>query len=149
MENDTTKALNKVIRIDEAEIRGHLDEMVRGTVEETLNALLDAEADEMCKAPILLNEKCLRKEAFCLYGGVVQDEPQQPDGCWGPAGFAPHGARCKTLPRFVEPAGSFRSNPSNTKKGHPDGQPFLVFGGSCRIRTCDQLVKSQLLYQLS
>jgi transposase-like protein len=50
MEKDTTKTLNKVIRIDEAEIRGHLDEMVRGTVEETLNAMLDAEADEMCKA---------------------------------------------------------------------------------------------------
>ena len=27
-----------------------MDEMVRGTIEETLNALLDAEADEMCKA---------------------------------------------------------------------------------------------------
>lgn len=50
MENDTTKGLSKVIRIDEGEIRDHLDEMVRGTVEETLNALLDAEADEMCKA---------------------------------------------------------------------------------------------------
>jgi len=47
---DTTKSLNKVIRIDESEIRGHLDEMVRGTVEETLNAMLDAEADEMCNA---------------------------------------------------------------------------------------------------
>ena len=48
--NDTTKPLSKVIRIDESEIRGHLDEMVRGTVEETLNAKLDAEADEMCNA---------------------------------------------------------------------------------------------------
>jgi transposase-like protein len=47
---DTTKPLNKVIRIDEGEIRGHLDEMVRGTVEDTLNAMLDAEADEMCNA---------------------------------------------------------------------------------------------------
>lgn len=47
---DTTKQLNKVIRIDESEIRGHLDEMVRGTVEDTLNAMLDAEADEMCNA---------------------------------------------------------------------------------------------------
>ena len=46
----TTKSLSKVIRIDESEIRGHLDEMVRGTVEETLNAMLDAEADEMCNA---------------------------------------------------------------------------------------------------
>lgn len=50
MKKDSTKRLSKVIRIDESEIRGHLDEMVRGTVEETLNALLDAEADEMCKA---------------------------------------------------------------------------------------------------
>lgn len=47
---DTTKPLNKVIRIDESEIRGHLDEMVRGTVEQTLNAMLDAEADQMCNA---------------------------------------------------------------------------------------------------
>jgi putative transposase len=50
MNNDNTKSLSKVIRIDESEIRGHLDEMVRGTVEETLNALLDAEADAMCNA---------------------------------------------------------------------------------------------------
>jgi transposase-like protein len=50
MNDDSTKTLSKVIRIDEGEIRGHLDEMVRGTVEEALNGLLDAEADEMCKA---------------------------------------------------------------------------------------------------
>jgi putative transposase len=31
-------------------IRGHLDRVVRGTVEETLNALLDAEADRLCNA---------------------------------------------------------------------------------------------------
>ncbi len=50
MEKDSTKALGRVIRIDESEIRGHLNELVRGTVEETLNGLLDAEADEMCQA---------------------------------------------------------------------------------------------------
>ena len=50
MEKDNTKPLSKVIRIDEREIRGHLDQMVRGTVEETLNALLDAEADDLCRA---------------------------------------------------------------------------------------------------
>jgi putative transposase len=50
MNDDSTKTLSKVIRIDESEIRGHLDEMVRGTVEETLNGLLEAEADEMCNA---------------------------------------------------------------------------------------------------
>jgi putative transposase len=31
-------------------IRAHLDEVVRATVEETLNALLDAEADQLCGA---------------------------------------------------------------------------------------------------
>jgi hypothetical protein len=36
--------------IDEARIRDHLGEMVRGTVEETLNAMLDAEADRLCGA---------------------------------------------------------------------------------------------------
>ena len=50
MNDDSTKTLSKVIRIDESEIRGHLDEMVRDTMEETLNSLLDAEADEMCNA---------------------------------------------------------------------------------------------------
>src|SRR6056297_3236222 len=50
MTKDSKKRLGKVIRIDEGEIRGHLDEMVRGTVEETLNALLDSEADELCGA---------------------------------------------------------------------------------------------------
>lgn len=38
------------IQIDEARIRDHLGEMVRGTVEETLNAILDAEADQLCGA---------------------------------------------------------------------------------------------------
>jgi putative transposase len=50
MEKNTTKGLSKLIRIDESEIRGHLDKMVRGTVEDTLNALLEAEADELCNA---------------------------------------------------------------------------------------------------
>ena len=36
--------------MDEARIRDHLGEMVRGTVEETLNAMLDAEADRLCGA---------------------------------------------------------------------------------------------------
>jgi putative transposase len=43
-------ALNNVIRIDDERIKGHLDRIVRGTVEETLNSLLDAEADRLCNA---------------------------------------------------------------------------------------------------
>jgi transposase-like protein len=43
-------AMGEVIKIDEARIKDHLGEMVRGTVEEALNALLDAEADRLCGA---------------------------------------------------------------------------------------------------
>lgn len=44
------KPMGEVIRIDEARIKDHLGEMVRGTVEEALNAMLDAEADQLCGA---------------------------------------------------------------------------------------------------
>ena len=49
-EENEGKPMGQVIKIDEARIRDHLGEMVRGSVEETLNALLDAEADELCGA---------------------------------------------------------------------------------------------------
>jgi transposase-like protein len=39
-----------VIKIDEAQLTKHLDQVVRDTVEQTLNALLDAEADHLCGA---------------------------------------------------------------------------------------------------
>ncbi len=39
-----------VIRVDEEMVRGHVDQVVRATVEETLNSLLEAEADELCGA---------------------------------------------------------------------------------------------------
>jgi putative transposase len=45
-----TPTLGKVIEIDEARIKDHLGELVRGSVEDTLNALLDAEADQLCNA---------------------------------------------------------------------------------------------------
>jgi len=48
-ENEKPKAMGEVIQIDEARIRDHLGEM-RGTVEEALNAMLDAEADRLCGA---------------------------------------------------------------------------------------------------
>jgi transposase-like protein len=50
MEEDSTKALSNVIRIDDERIQDHLGKIVRGSVEETLNALLDAEADRLCSA---------------------------------------------------------------------------------------------------
>lgn len=51
MGSDTPNAkLGKVIQIDEAQLRGQLGDLVRESVEETLNALLDAEADDLCRA---------------------------------------------------------------------------------------------------
>jgi putative transposase len=50
MSNDSTPTLGKVIEIDERKIEDHLGKIVRGTVEETLNAMLDAEADQLCGA---------------------------------------------------------------------------------------------------
>lgn len=41
---------SKIIRIDEGQIKEHLSGMVLRTVEETLNALLDEEADRLCGA---------------------------------------------------------------------------------------------------
>jgi transposase-like protein len=46
---EAEKAL-PVIQVDHDLIHKHLDGLVRTSVEETLNALLDAEADELCRA---------------------------------------------------------------------------------------------------
>ena len=50
MDEKNEIGMGEVIQIDEARIRDHLGEMVRGTVEEALNAMLDAEADQLCNA---------------------------------------------------------------------------------------------------
>jgi transposase-like protein len=50
MTEDTPSRLGNVITIDDERIRSHLDRVVRGSVEETLNALLDAKADRLCNA---------------------------------------------------------------------------------------------------
>ena len=44
------KGLNEVIKIDEDKIQAHLSQIVRRSVEETLNAMLEAEADRLCNA---------------------------------------------------------------------------------------------------
>jgi len=44
------KKMGQVISIDEKLIKDHLGELVRGTVEDTLNGMLDEEADKLCGA---------------------------------------------------------------------------------------------------
>ena len=50
MDEDSAAPLEGAIRVDEKQLRGHIDEAVRSSVEETLNALLDAEAEQICRA---------------------------------------------------------------------------------------------------
>lgn len=47
---DSTTKLGRVLEINQERIEEHLGQIVRGTVEETLNSLLDAEADRLCRA---------------------------------------------------------------------------------------------------
>jgi putative transposase len=49
MGEDTSAALG-ALRVDEGKLRNHVDAVVRSSVEETLNGLLDAEADQICRA---------------------------------------------------------------------------------------------------
>lgn len=48
--SDSKAIPGNIVTIDETQIRDHLGKIVRGTVEETLNSLLDAEADRICQA---------------------------------------------------------------------------------------------------
>jgi putative transposase len=50
MAEDTAEGLSDAIRVDQVQLRGHIDAAVRSSVEETLNALLQAEAEQICGA---------------------------------------------------------------------------------------------------
>jgi putative transposase len=42
--------MKSVVKVDEAEVRAHVDTVVRDTVEAALNGMLEAEADRLCRA---------------------------------------------------------------------------------------------------
>jgi transposase-like protein len=58
MDSHSTPNKKKIIQLNESAIKDHLGELVRSTVEDTLNQMLDAEADRLCNA-----EKYQRSEA--------------------------------------------------------------------------------------
>lgn len=58
MDQDCTPNRDKIIQLNEAAVRNHLGQIVRSTVEQTLNDMLDAEADRLCNA-----EKYQRNDA--------------------------------------------------------------------------------------
>lgn len=42
--------MENILQINEKVIKDQLGELVKGTIEETLNSMLDAEADSICNA---------------------------------------------------------------------------------------------------
>ncbi len=58
MDKNCTSKPDKIIQLNENAVRNHLGQIVRSTVEQTLNEMLDAEADRLCNA-----EKYLRHDA--------------------------------------------------------------------------------------
>jgi hypothetical protein len=64
MSENSTKELGQVIQIDDDRVRDYLKNVVRGSVEDTLNAMLDAEAERLCNASLYE-----RTEAQCCGSG--------------------------------------------------------------------------------
>ena len=66
MENvaqENGKAISGAFKVDEKEIRDHLDGLVRQSVEDTLNALLNAEADAIVMPPLTNGGHYKRRKA--------------------------------------------------------------------------------------
>jgi putative transposase len=87
MSENTPSPLSNVITIDDDRIKSHLDRIVRGSVEETLNALLDAEADRRCSAQRYERSEARRdaraghyerKSAYQGRRGAVEDPEASP-----------------------------------------------------------------------
>jgi len=69
LSDDSVKNL-KIIKIDESQIKSHISGMVRSTVEDTLNSMLDAGC---CPTPLYRREQMgiaslFEYEAFAGYG---------------------------------------------------------------------------------
>lgn len=76
MDQDCTAKSDKIIQLNENAVRNHLGQIVRSTVEQTLNDMLDAEADRLCNA-----EKYQRHEARTdTRAGHYQRKLQTPAG---------------------------------------------------------------------
>jgi hypothetical protein len=79
--------LGNVITIDDERIKRHLDRGVRGSVEETLNALLDAEADRLCNAQRYERSQARRDTGAAASLGVGIGTVQRIAREMGEAGF--------------------------------------------------------------
>ena len=82
-----------VIAVDEEELRTHVSEVVRQSVEETLNGLLDAEADSLCQA-----RRYERKPIEPVLALVIMSAICRPRLAWFSARF-PSCGTCLLKPR--------------------------------------------------
>ena len=71
MDENTTSTDKTIIKINEARVESFLEQKVKQSVEDTLNALLDAEADQLAELSAtnavlieLTQEQVTRKESF-------------------------------------------------------------------------------------
>jgi putative transposase len=78
MEDDSKgTGLSNVIRFDDERVREHLGHIVRGTVEETLNAMLEAEADRLCNAERYERTQARRDQRSGRYERKLQTKAGQ------------------------------------------------------------------------
>ena len=78
MEEDSKgTGLSNVIRIDDERVREHLGHIVRGMVEETLNAMLEAEADRLCNAERYERTQARRDQRSGSYERQLQTKAGQ------------------------------------------------------------------------
>jgi transposase-like protein len=77
MTENVSQKLDKVIKIDKEKIHQHLGKLVRGTVEEALNKLLDAEAEQLCNAA-----RYERTEAMSLIGAIEPCDDRRKRATW-------------------------------------------------------------------
>ena len=75
----------KIVQLNEEVIKGQLKELVRGSVEETLNELLEQEAEKLTQAA-----RYERNESFCAKEGFLPEKSRSISnickGAWRIAG---------------------------------------------------------------
>jgi putative transposase len=74
MSENSTKELGQVIQIDDDRVRHYLKNVVRGSVEDTLNAMLDAEAERLCNASRYERTEAWRDTRAGSYGRKLQTQ---------------------------------------------------------------------------
>ena len=67
-----TEELTNIFSIDEAKVQDYLGNIIRGTVEETLNSMLDAEADQLCNASRYERTPCRQDTRTGSYNRKLQ-----------------------------------------------------------------------------